>query len=314
MKSGAVVAGKIVRSGDFYKVIGPYGQGHFPAELVKLRADDLEDAYQKLREVAKSHHSANARIALARWCLTHHLDNQARLELHEAAGSRTRQPGRQVAVARRRRFDQIETKGCDDWANRHSRSGRTTRLFSRRRNRHAGRTVARSGVAIHPPHSTAAGQYLRVGRLPQSRFADGVSTAKCKSRIECKSEHDRTQPGPGSRADRHQKAQVQLAADGPGTASRPQWPSCVRRATWRRKTCRTREMDCGSRSRRGAAHWARGPAQERRGAGNISRARRIAVGGRQPESAGGRSICQIPISRRGHEFSAPLAFTIGRSI
>ena len=84
MKSGAVVGGKIVRSGDFYKVIGPYGQGHFPAELVKLRADDLEDAYQKLRDIAKSHHSANARITLARWCLTHHLDNQARLELREA--------------------------------------------------------------------------------------------------------------------------------------------------------------------------------------------------------------------------------------
>lgn len=84
MKSGAVVAGKIVRSGDFYKVIGPYGQGHFPAELVKLKAADLDDAYQKLREIAKSHHSANARITLARWCLTHHLDNQARLELHEA--------------------------------------------------------------------------------------------------------------------------------------------------------------------------------------------------------------------------------------
>jgi hypothetical protein len=84
MKSGAVVGGKIVRSGDFYRVIGPYGQGHFPAELVKLQADDLEDAYQKLRDIAKSHHSANARITLARWCLTHHLDNQARQELREA--------------------------------------------------------------------------------------------------------------------------------------------------------------------------------------------------------------------------------------
>jgi hypothetical protein len=84
MKSGAVVSGKIVRSGDFYKVLGPYGQGHFPAELVKLRAADLEEAYLKLSETAKSHHSANSRITLARWCLTHHLDSQARQELHEA--------------------------------------------------------------------------------------------------------------------------------------------------------------------------------------------------------------------------------------
>ena len=84
MRTGAVVSGKILRSGDLYQVIGPYGQMHVPAELVKLRCSDLQEAYAKLHETAKSHHSANAQITLARWCLTHHLDNQARQELHEA--------------------------------------------------------------------------------------------------------------------------------------------------------------------------------------------------------------------------------------
>ncbi len=84
MRTGAVVSGKIVRTSDLYRVIGPYGQMHVPVELVKLRCADLQDAYTKLRETAKSHHSASAQITLARWCLTHHLDIEARQELHEA--------------------------------------------------------------------------------------------------------------------------------------------------------------------------------------------------------------------------------------
>ena len=84
MNTGAVVSGKIVRKGDSYQVIGPYGQMQVPAELVKLRCADLQDAYAKLRETAKSWHSARAQITLARWCLTHHLDNEARQELQEA--------------------------------------------------------------------------------------------------------------------------------------------------------------------------------------------------------------------------------------
>jgi hypothetical protein len=84
MRTGAVVSGKIERSDNLYKVISPHGQMHVPAELVKLRCADLEEAYSKLRETAKSHQSASAQITLARWCLTNHLDNQARQELHEA--------------------------------------------------------------------------------------------------------------------------------------------------------------------------------------------------------------------------------------
>src|SRR5579864_1128952 len=77
MRTGAVVSGKIVRAVDLYKVVSTYGQMHVPAELVKLRCADLEEAYSKLRDTAASHHSANARITLARWCLTNHLDNHA---------------------------------------------------------------------------------------------------------------------------------------------------------------------------------------------------------------------------------------------
>lgn len=84
MRTGAVVSGKLVRSGDSYKVISRYGQMQVPAELVKLRCADLNEAYLKLRETAQAHKSANAQITLARWCLTNHLDNEARQELREA--------------------------------------------------------------------------------------------------------------------------------------------------------------------------------------------------------------------------------------
>ena len=84
MRTGAVVSGKIVRLNELYQVIGPYGDMQVPVELVKLRCADLQEAYTKLHETAKSHHSANAQITLARWCLTHHLDSQARQELQEA--------------------------------------------------------------------------------------------------------------------------------------------------------------------------------------------------------------------------------------
>lgn len=84
MRTGAVVSGKIVRTGDLYKIISPYGQAHYPAELVKLHSANLEEAYAKLRETALSHKSANAQITLARWCMTNQLVQQARQELREA--------------------------------------------------------------------------------------------------------------------------------------------------------------------------------------------------------------------------------------
>jgi len=84
MRTGAVVHGKIARSGELYKIVSPYGQMHVPVELVKLRCANLDEAYAKLRETALSHKSANAQITLARWCLTNHLDRQARQELREA--------------------------------------------------------------------------------------------------------------------------------------------------------------------------------------------------------------------------------------
>src|SRR5258708_4255336 len=84
MRTGAVVSGKILRSGELYQVKSPYGEMHVPAELVKLHCSDLQEAYAKLRETAQSRHSATAQITLARWCLTHHLDTQARQELREA--------------------------------------------------------------------------------------------------------------------------------------------------------------------------------------------------------------------------------------
>jgi hypothetical protein len=84
MRTGAVVSGKILRSGELYQVKSPYGEMHVPAELVKLHCADLQEAYANLRETAKARQSATAQITLARWCLTHHLGDEARQELHEA--------------------------------------------------------------------------------------------------------------------------------------------------------------------------------------------------------------------------------------
>ncbi len=84
MRTGAVVNGKIMRTGELYRIYSPFGQFHVPVELVKLHCASLEEAYDKLRETAQSHKSANAQITLARWCMTNHLERHAREELHEA--------------------------------------------------------------------------------------------------------------------------------------------------------------------------------------------------------------------------------------
>ncbi|HLJ11530.1 MAG TPA: hypothetical protein VKU82_10085 [Planctomycetaceae bacterium] len=84
MRTGTIVTGKIVRSGSIYEVQGPNGKWAVPEDLVKLRCANLSEAYAKLHESAQAQHDANAHIILARWCLTNHLDIEARHELQDA--------------------------------------------------------------------------------------------------------------------------------------------------------------------------------------------------------------------------------------
>jgi hypothetical protein len=84
LRSGVVVSGKIVRSGDQYEVQSPAGTMAVPESLVKLHAPNLGEAYARLRASAEAQSGANGRITLAQWCLTNHLEKEACQELRDA--------------------------------------------------------------------------------------------------------------------------------------------------------------------------------------------------------------------------------------
>ncbi|MGE5194313.1 MAG: hypothetical protein ACM3U2_17625 [Deltaproteobacteria bacterium] len=84
MRTGAIISGKILRSGRVYDVQTTNGKMAVPETLVKLHAENLTDAYEKLHDGALSQQSANAHVLLAQWCLTNRLHNEARVELNAA--------------------------------------------------------------------------------------------------------------------------------------------------------------------------------------------------------------------------------------
>jgi hypothetical protein len=84
MRSGAIIRGNILRSGDVYEVQTTNGKMAVPGTLVKLQAENLTEAYETLHDGAVAQQSANAHILLAQWCLTNQLSAEARTELHAA--------------------------------------------------------------------------------------------------------------------------------------------------------------------------------------------------------------------------------------
>jgi hypothetical protein len=85
MRNGMVVSGRILKTGSDYEVHGPQGsRAVYLGTHVKLHAASLTEAYQQLRESALKQRSANAHVLLAQWCLTNHLDSEARDELLDA--------------------------------------------------------------------------------------------------------------------------------------------------------------------------------------------------------------------------------------
>lgn len=103
LRDGPIVTGKIVRSGNVYQVQGPNGRWSVPEDLVKLRCASLLEAYGKLRVNAQSQRDAHAHLALARWCLTNHLDKEAR---QEAVDALTLEPDREDAKRLLRNVDE----------------------------------------------------------------------------------------------------------------------------------------------------------------------------------------------------------------
>ena len=84
MRTGAVIRGMILRSGGIYDVQTANGKMAVPETLVKLQAENLTAAYEKLHDGAVAQLSANAHVLLANWCLTNQLHSEARTELQAA--------------------------------------------------------------------------------------------------------------------------------------------------------------------------------------------------------------------------------------
>ncbi len=84
MRTGAIIRGRILRSGEVFEVQTANGKMAVPQPLVKLQAENLTDAYEKLHDGALAQQSANAHVLLAHWCLTNQLHAEAQTELHAA--------------------------------------------------------------------------------------------------------------------------------------------------------------------------------------------------------------------------------------
>lgn len=125
MRTGTIVTGKIVRTGNLYEVQGTSGNWAVPEDLVKLRCASIAEAYQKLHESAKKQNDANAHLMLAKWCLTNDLNREARQELLDALAL---EPDREDAKRLLRNVDEtIEGKKEPGPTARREEPSRTSR-------------------------------------------------------------------------------------------------------------------------------------------------------------------------------------------
>jgi len=84
LRSGAVVEGTILLSGDDYLVKLPKGNMLVPRQLVRLACRDLQEAYRALHDRAALQGEGESYLSLARWCLTQKLFDEATFELQTA--------------------------------------------------------------------------------------------------------------------------------------------------------------------------------------------------------------------------------------
>ncbi len=83
LQSGRIITGDIHHTARGYFVQKATGNMVVPNEEVRLEAVDFVDAYKKQR-YAMTAPTASLRLALAKWCLTYKLYEQARIELRDA--------------------------------------------------------------------------------------------------------------------------------------------------------------------------------------------------------------------------------------
>lgn len=84
MTSGRVIRGKMTpRPEGGYEVLQPGGRMFVAPELVRFQANDLDDAYQKMRD-SMAELTPDTHLNLARWCLANNLQAKAKTELLDA--------------------------------------------------------------------------------------------------------------------------------------------------------------------------------------------------------------------------------------
>lgn len=188
MRTGTVLAGKILRSGDLYEVQSPHGTMSVPTSLVKLRCANLREAYGKLRETALSHRSANAHVTLAQWCLTNQLLKESRQELNDAL---VLEPDREDARRLLRNVEETLTSG--------------KKIPSPARDPDPVRTARQLGTAVDDTESLGGlthEQALQFTRRIQPLLVKTCATAGCHS-LESETGFKLHHVTPGKNANRH---------------------------------------------------------------------------------------------------------------
>lgn len=90
MKNGAIIRGRILPGGESYVVKQSHGEMVVPTEMVHGEYRDLADAYLRLKEEWPQP-TADRHLALARWCVSQNMLEEARAELKSALAL---EPGR----------------------------------------------------------------------------------------------------------------------------------------------------------------------------------------------------------------------------
>ena len=112
LRNGNILAGKIQRQTDLYRIELASGELLVRAEQVDMFCQSLDEAYER-RRLGRTGSSADSHVELARWCLRHELLEYASRELLDA---RTIEPDhrqlplveRQLQLALRNRETQSE--------------------------------------------------------------------------------------------------------------------------------------------------------------------------------------------------------------
>ena len=104
MRTGTVIFGKILKSGEYYEVVNPHGSMQVPGSMVRMRCDSIQEVYKKLRASVEKQQSALAHLSLSRWCLTYELHAEAR---EQAQAALELEPDREDARRLVRRADEL---------------------------------------------------------------------------------------------------------------------------------------------------------------------------------------------------------------